>query len=65
MRVEYSLFECDLPPDRFERFWRELNEQINEEEDSLLAYCLCARCVKKTLAAGSVVRPVKALLYIL
>ena len=65
VRVEYSVFECDLPPERFDLFWRELNDLINEDEDSLLAYRLCAGCVKKTLSAGSVVRPVKAMLYIL
>lgn len=65
VRVEYSVFECDLPPDRFDTFWAELNHLINEDEDSLLAYRVCGECVKKTLAAGSVVRPVKAMLYIL
>lgn len=65
VRVEYSVFECDLPQERFESLWRELNLLINEEEDSLLAYRVCGECVKKTLSAGSVVRPVKAMLYIL
>lgn len=65
VRVEYSVFECDLPPVRFAALWQELNGLIDEGEDSLLAYTLCAGCVKKTLAAGSVVRPVKAFLYIL
>lgn len=65
VRVEYSVFECDLPPERFERFWDELNRLINAEEDSLLAYRICADCVRKTLSAGTTVRPVKAMLYIL
>lgn len=65
VRVEFSVFECDLPEERFNTFWSELNALIDEAEDSLLAYTLCAGCVKKTLAAGSVVRPVKAMLYIL
>lgn len=65
VRVEYSVFECDLPPDRFNAMWDELNHLIDPDEDSLLAYTLCGGCVKKTLSAGSVVRPVKAMLYIL
>ncbi|WP_372847188.1 CRISPR-associated endonuclease Cas2 [Pontiella sp.] len=65
VRVEYSVFECDLPPARFDTFWAELNRLIDETEDSLLAYRVCGECVKKTLASGTVVRPVKAMLYIL
>jgi CRISPR-associated protein Cas2 len=65
IRVEYSVFECDLPPERFERFWDELNGLINAEEDSLLAYRICADCAKQILSAGTMVRPVKAMLYIL
>ncbi|MEI6890575.1 MAG: CRISPR-associated endonuclease Cas2 [Pontiella sp.] len=65
VRVEYSVFECDLSPDRFTLFWSELNRLIHEDEDSLLAYTLCGGCVKKTRTAGNVVRPRKVMLYIL
>ena len=65
VRVEYSVFECDLSEQKFQTFWREINSYIDDEADSLLAYTLCAGCVKKTLSAGSVVRPRKVLLYIL
>lgn len=65
VRVEYSVFECDLSESKFQGFWDEINRYINEDEDSLLAYTLCAGCVKKTLTAGTVVRPRKVLLYIL
>lgn len=65
VRVEYSVFECDLPEERFNAMWTELNALINEDEDSLLAYRVCGECVKKILAAGTIVRPVKAMLYIL
>ncbi|QBG49336.1 CRISPR-associated endonuclease Cas2 [Verrucomicrobia bacterium S94] len=65
VRVEYSVFECDLPPERFEGFWNELNRIINKDEDSLLAYRICGECVKKTRSSGTVVRPEKAMLYIL
>jgi CRISPR-associated protein Cas2 len=65
VRVEYSVFECDLPPALFDTMWQELNNLIDEAEDSLLAYRICTGCVKKSLSAGNVVRPVKAMLYIL
>jgi len=65
VRVEYSVFECDLTPERFENLWAELNRLIDHEEDSLLAYRICGECVKKTLSSGVVIRPQKALLYIL
>jgi CRISPR-associated protein Cas2 len=65
VRVEYSVFECDLPDDKFEKFWAQLNAEINPKYDSLLAYHLCAGCVRKTDSAGVVRRPEKVLLYIL
>jgi CRISPR-associated protein Cas2 len=65
VRVEYSVFECDLPEERFNAMWDELNTIIDEAQDSLIAYTLCAGCVRKTLVSGSVARPVKAMLYIL
>jgi CRISPR-associated protein Cas2 len=65
IRVEYSVFECDLPPDRFNLFWDELNTLINEDEDSLLAYRICGECIKKALISGNIVRPVKTIVYIL
>ncbi len=65
IRVEYSVFECDLSPDIFESFWSELVGLIDEKEDSLLAYRICAGCVTETQSAGTVVRPVKHLIYML
>lgn len=65
VRVEYSVFECDLSPDLFESLWRELNIIISEKEDSLLAYRICAGCVAETHSSGAVVRPVKSMIYML
>ena len=65
VRVEYSVFECDLSDTQFQSFWSEINSYIDDDEDSLLAYTICAGCVKKTRTAGTVVRPRKVLLYIL
>jgi CRISPR-associated protein Cas2 len=65
VRVEYSVFECDLSDEKFDQFWAQLNAAINPAYDSLLAYPLCAGCIRKISSAGIVKRPEKALLYIL
>ena len=65
VRVEYSIFECDLPKKRFEAFWKELNALIDEKEDALISYTLCAECIKKCLVAGIAARPEKPILFIL
>lgn len=64
VRVELSVFECDLEENVFDQFWKELNALIDPDEDSLLAYRLCLGCVRETLSAGAVVRPGKMLLYL-
>ena len=65
VRVEYSVFECDLSPDLFQSLWKELTAIISEKEDSLLAYRICAGCVAETHSSGAVVRPVKFMIYML
>lgn len=63
MRVEYSVFECDLEEKEFNECWGRLQEAIDEEEDAILAYQLCGSCVKKIESSGIVKRPGKILLY--
>ncbi|WCJ60665.1 CRISPR-associated endonuclease Cas2 [Fontisphaera persica] len=53
VRVQYSVFECHLDEDEFNDFWLRLLEEINEEEDRLVAYKIDARCAKDTLTAGT------------
>lgn len=65
IRVEHSVFECDLSPDRFKMMWNELNQLINPKEDALLAYNICTKCLKKSQAAGNIERPEKTNLFIL
>lgn len=64
VRVEKSVFECDLSEAQFASFWEELLSKIDPEEDALVAYGICRSCVKKTLSAGVVDRPEKPLAYI-
>ena len=64
IRVEYSVFECDLEEERFSRLWRALSEIIDKEADRILAYRICGACVARIESVGSVVRPGRPLLYI-
>ncbi len=65
VRVEYSVFECDLKEVVFRDFWRQLLLAIDTEEDVLLAYRICGACVSKIESAGMAVRPGKILLYMI
>lgn len=63
IRVEYSVFECDIAPATFDQFWQKLAATIDEESDCILAYRICGSCVQKIESMGTVVRPGKVLLY--
>jgi CRISPR-associated protein Cas2 len=43
-RIQKSVFEGDLDVDRLERVEARARRHINEREDSLRFYVLCARC---------------------
>ncbi len=64
VRVQKSVFECDLEPVHFEGMWRELQREIEESEDYLVAYALCRSCSERSVSSGIMVRPEKVLAYI-
>jgi len=64
VRVQYSIFECHLKPEEFEDLWLRLLEEINEEEDRLVAYPLDARNAREILTAGTMVCSEKAVCYL-
>lgn len=64
IRVEYSVFECDLDEPSFTRLWGRLNRLITDD-DALMAYRICRECVKKILTSGTPVRPGKVLCYMM
>lgn len=64
VRVQYSVFECHLDEDEFNDFWLKLLEEIDEEEDRLVAYKIDARSAKETLTAGTMVCSEKAVCYL-
>lgn len=65
VRIEKSVFECDLPVEQFEAFWCDLIELIDEGEDAVVAYRICRSCLAETESMGVVPRPEKRICYIL
>ena len=52
VRVQYSLFECWLEDESFEKLWDRLNGIITPAEDRLVAYVLDAAAVRRRRKAG-------------
>ena len=65
VRVEYSVFECDLSETDFSFLWSVLDDIIEADEDRILAYRICGSCVTRIQSMGAISRPGKPLLYIL
>ena len=65
IRGEYSVFEYDLSEDSFSQLWEDLSREIDHEVDTILAYRVCAACVREIESMGNVVRPGKPLVYII
>lgn len=49
MRVQYSVFECELTPTKFERLYKKLHK-LRKASDSIRYYFLCKRCLDRALA---------------
>ncbi len=63
IRVEYSVFECDLCDEDFDQLWKRLGRLIDEDEDCILAYRICGSCVRQIESMGTVSRPGTVLFY--
>ena len=64
VRVEKSVFECDLDEATFSVLWSEINALIDTEEDAVISYQICRACVRETLSAGLITRPGPVLVYL-
>lgn len=52
-RVQYSVFECVLSKDDFSNLYNKLiNIDIDVDMDSIIFYCICSNCRKKTITVG-------------
>jgi len=65
IRVEYSVFECDLTEDLFKKLWHDLHSVVDPDEDAILAYKICGSCVQRIQSMGAVERPGKTLIYMI
>ncbi len=52
IRIEKSVFECDLRNDQFENMWERLCSTVNRDVDSLVCYPICAACEKNVVIYG-------------
>lgn len=64
VRVQYSLFECRLEPDEFDRLWRGILAEMKTGEDRAVAYPLDTRCVRETRTAGTMVCSERVVCYL-
>lgn len=64
VRVERSVFECDLCESDFSRLWERLLGINDDGEDALISYKVCRACVRSILEAGVVRRPEVRFMYI-
>jgi CRISPR-associated protein Cas2 len=64
VRVQYSVFECRLEADAFDRFWSELKDEIDEADDRLVAYKICLNCARDIRCAGTMVTSEKVVAYV-
>jgi len=64
VRVQYSIFECQLQKQQFGYFWGELSELIDPDEDRITAYRVCAKCAGQIRDAGVQEHYAKAVAYV-
>jgi len=64
IRIEKSVFECDLGEGDYAELWGILLSLIDETEDSLISYRICKSCLRETESAGIIERPTKRLYYL-
>lgn len=65
IRVEKSVFECDVRPADFESLWLELMDVIDDNEDAIIAYRICGSCANEVESMGCVIRPEKRVAYLI
>lgn len=63
-RIQYSVFECRLEAGAFDRFWTSLTDLIDQGEDRVVAYRICANCSREVRDAGMQVHSAKAIAYV-
>jgi len=57
-RVQYSVFECDLSPQRLALLQARLSALIHPKKDRVNFYPLCQACFAKAASMGKMIAPV-------
>jgi CRISPR-associated protein Cas2 len=52
LRVQYSVFECRLDANGFDRFWTELTKVIDPKLDRIVSYKICTKCAREVRSMG-------------
>ena len=65
IRVEKSVFECDLKTEDFTSFWNELMAVVDSDQDAVVAYRICGTCSDEIQSIGAVIRPEKRVTYVI
>jgi CRISPR-associated protein Cas2 len=65
VRVQYSVFECRLEADKFDKFWSDLLDTIDFSTDRLVAYKVRAACARDIRSAGTQTHQEKVVAYVL
>jgi len=64
VRVQYSVFECRLEADKFDKFWNDLLEIMDSSTDRLVAYKVCVACARDIRSAGTQTHHEKVVAYV-
>jgi len=64
MRIQYSVFECRLEADAFDRFWHDLSKVVDPKDDRIVAYKICTKCAREIHSYGAQVHNEKVVAYI-
>ena len=65
MRIEYSVFECDLEDEVFQTLLERIRKVLNPTEDRFIAYRICAACERHSIRIGMEKRAGKPRFYII
>lgn len=57
IRVQYSVFECELAPSELRHLRGLVQDFIDEKQDSLRWYPLCEACIGKGQSLGKGIEP--------
>jgi CRISPR-associated protein Cas2 len=64
VRVQYSVFECRLEADKFDKFWDDLLATMDSKTDRLVAYKVCVACARDIRSAGTQTHQEKVVAYV-